>query len=185
MKARNVFKQFTAAGLIFAAAMLSACASNTASSNGNSNATAAAGNSAPSGAGETKARETSPVTVTIDDLFAETGASSASSVMEKYMGRKMTVTGGVLYEIESDSSKVGKGQNPDFGTESSSPQYFVTCKGKPPAYSPEMADDVARWRQSGQAQPFTVTGDFKEAGSYNNKHWVILSPCSMVKADRR
>jgi hypothetical protein len=168
---------------MFAVAMLSACGSNTASNGGSSNSTVAAGNTAPAGATENKNKDTSPVTITIDDLFTETGASPASTVMEKYMGRKMTVTGGVLYEIESDSSKVGKGQNPDFDTESSSPQYFVTCKGKPPYYTPESADNVAKWRKSGQAQPFTVTGNFKEAGSYSNKHWVILDQCSMVKAN--
>lgn len=181
MKAGRMFDYFALAGLIFAASILSACGSKDMSNSNSSNSTVTTGSNANAGAVEAKNRDRSPVTSTISDIFAETGSSPTGSVMEKYMDREMTLTGGVLYEISSDSAKVGKGQNTDFSPQSSSPQYFVTCKGKVAVYSPEIAEDVAKYRDQGQAQPFTVKGNFKEAGSYNNKHWVILEPCALIK----
>jgi hypothetical protein len=181
MKAGRVSKQFAIAGLICAVSILSACGSGNSSNSNSSNSTVTAGRNANADAVETRPKDTSPVTITISDLFTEANSTSASSMMQTYSDRQMTVTGGVLYELNSDSAKVGNGQNPDFAVESSSPQYFVTCKGTVPDYTADIAESVDKWRKAGQAKIFTVKGVFKEYGSYNNKHWVILDQCAVVK----
>jgi len=190
MKAEKVFNYLAMAGLIFAVSILSACGSGDSSNSNSSNSTlTASSNSTPgatetknAGASEPKNKDMSPVTVKVSDLFAEAKTSSASSMREGYLDRQMTVTGGVLYELNSDSLKVGDGQNPDFGPQSSSPQYFVTCRGNVPDYTPDIADSVASWRKAGKAKIFTVKGVFKEYGSYNNKNWIILDQCALIKS---
>jgi hypothetical protein len=182
MKAGGVFKQFAVAGLICAISILSACGSGNSSNSNSSDSTGTASSNANAGAVETKNKDTSPVTIKISDLFKEAESTSAGSMMQAYSNRQMTVTGGVLYELNSDNAKVGNGQNPDFGVESSAPQYFVTCKGTVPDYTPDIAESVDKWRKAGQAKIFTVKGVFKEYGSYNNKNWVILDQCAVVKS---
>lgn len=180
-KAGRGFNYFAVAGLLFAVSMLSACSSGDVSNSNSSNSTVTASRNANAGASETKNKDTSPVTITISDLFAEAKTTSASSMMQTYSGRQMTVTGGVLYEFKVDMLMVGNGQNPDFGTESSAPQYYVTCKGSSSGYSADVEDRVASQLKAGKAEAATVKGVFKEYGSYNNKHWVILDQCAVVK----
>ncbi|HUQ31539.1 MAG TPA: hypothetical protein VM095_05430 [Pyrinomonadaceae bacterium] len=182
MKAGRVFKHFAVAGLIFAASILSACGSGNSSNGNSSNSTVTAGSNANAGAVETGNKDTSPVTIKISDLFAEAKSTSVSSMMQKYSGRPMTVNEGVLYEFNVDNVKVGDGQNPLFGKESTEPQYFVTCKGTFTDDDPNAADRVELRRMQGKAPATTVKGIFKEYGNYNNKNWVILDQCTMTKS---
>ena len=181
MKEEKVFIYFAAAGLIFAGSILSACNSGKLSNTNSSNSIVSGTTNANAGAVETKNTDTSPVTIDIANLFAESDAGSAASMSQKYGGRQMTVTGGVLYEFKVDMLKVGKGQNPEFGVNGTTPQYFVTCKGN---FTNDSGRDETRTvvnLKLGKAEAATVKGIFKEAGSYNNKHWVILDECAKVK----
>jgi hypothetical protein len=94
----------------------------------------------------------------------------------------MTVTEGVLYEFNVDGVKVGNGQNPRFGKETTEPQYFVTCSGTFSDDDPNAADRVELRRMQGKAPVTTVKGIFKEYGKYNNKNWVILDQCAITKS---
>lgn len=188
-KAGRVFNYFALAGLICTISILSACGSGDASNGNSSNSTVSAGNNANAGvvetknagANETKNKDTSPVTIKISDLFADARSTSVSSMMQTYSGRQMTVTEGVLYEFNVDNVKVGDGQNPRFGKETTEPQYFVTCSGTFSDDDPNAALRIEVRRMQGKAQVATVKGTFKEYGSYNNKHWVILDQCALVK----
>ena len=183
MKIERIYQYFVAVGLICAVSLLSACGSNEVSNGDNSNSTITASSNVNPGAGETKNnKDTSPVTIKVSDLFKEANATSVSSMMEKYSGRQMTVTEGVLYEFNVDGVKVGDGQNPRFGKESTEPQYFVTCSGTFSDDDPNAALRVEVRRMQGKAPVTTVKGTFKEYGKYNNKNWVILDQCTMNKS---
>lgn len=181
-QAGRVFNYFAVAGLACAISILSACSSGDVSNGNSSNSTVNAGSNANIGAVETKNKDTSPVTIKISDLFAEAKSTSVSSMMQKYLGRQMTVNEGVLYEFNVDNVKVGNGQNPLFGKESTEPQYFVTCKGTFNDDDPNAALRVETRRMQGKAPVTTVKGIFKEYGNYNNKNWVILDQCTMTKS---
>jgi hypothetical protein len=188
IKAGGMFN-FAAAGLILAASISSGCSSGNASNGNSSNSTVTGSSSANAaaveaknaGASETKNKDASPVTIKISDLFAEAKSTSVSSMMQTYSGRQMTVTEGVLYEFNVDNVKVGDGQNPLFGKETTEPQYFVTCSGTFSDDDPNAALRIEVRRMQGKAQVATVKGIFKEYGKYNNKNWVILDQCAMVK----
>lgn len=182
MKARSFFNYVALAGLILAVSILSACSSGDVANSNSSNSTVTASSNANAGAVETKTKDTSPLMIKISDLFAEAQSTSVSSMMQTYSGRQMTVTEGVLYEFNVDNVKVGDGQNPRFGKETTEPQYFVTCSGTFTEDDPNAALRIEVRRMQGKAQVATVKGIFKEYGSYNNKHWVILDQCTMVKS---
>ncbi|MDT4953715.1 MAG: hypothetical protein QOJ02_1853 [Acidobacteriota bacterium] len=182
MKAGRLFNYFAVTGLICAVSILSACGSGNSSNSNSSNSTVTASSNANAGAVETKTKDTSPVTIKVSDLFAEARSTSVSSMMQTYTGRQMTVTEGVLYEFNVDNVKVGDGQNPRFGKETTEPQYFVTCSGTFTDDDPNAALRIEVRRMQGKAQAATVKGIFKEYGTYNNKHWVILDQCAMVKS---
>jgi hypothetical protein len=182
MKAGGVFKQFAVAGLICAVSILSACGSGNSSNSNSSNSNVTAGGNANAGAVETKNKDTSPVTIKISDLFKEAESTSVSSMLQTYSGRQMTVTDGVLYEFNVDNVKVGDGQNPLFGKETTEPQYFVTCSGTFSDDDPNAALRVEVRRMQSKAPVTTVKGIFKEYGKYNNKNWVILDQCTMTKS---
>ncbi len=181
-KAERFFNNFVAAGLVFAVSILMACGIGKQFNSNGSNSTAAGSNNANAASVETKNTDTSPVTITISDLFTESDAGTANSMRQKYSGRPMTVSGGVLYEFQADKLTVGKGQNPEFGLSETTPQYFVTCKG---TFTNDSGRDETRTvinLKLGKAEALTVKGVFKEAGSYNNKRWVILDECAKVKS---
>ncbi len=170
------------AGIVGGLIFISACGVGNVSSNKNSNSPAANASGSNTAAVETKNTDTSPVTIGIVDLFTESEAGTASSMRQKYADRQMTVMGGVLYEFEVNKLTVGKGQNPYFGMESGQAEYFVTCKG---TFSNDSGRDGTKtviYLKLGKAPPINVKGIFKEASSFNNKHWVILDQCSKVGA---
>jgi len=132
-------------------------------------------------AAETKNMDTSPVTISISDLFKESKAGTTVTMGEKYRNRHMTVTGGVLYEFKADNVKVGNGQNPTFGKNSKAQEYFVGCIGKFNNKQLEIESTLTDVnREAGKAEPVTVEGLFAQSASVANKHWVILDDCSMV-----
>jgi hypothetical protein len=182
MKAEKVFNYFSVAGLVLAVSLLSACGSGNMANGNSSNSTVTASGNADAGAAETRNKDTSPVTIKISDLFAEAESTSVSSMMQKYSGRQMTVTEGVLYEFNVDGVKVGNGQNSRFGKETTEPQYFVTCSGTFSDDDPNAALRIEVRRMQGKAQVALVKGSFKEYGKYNNKNWIILDQCAMVKS---
>ncbi len=182
MKAIRIFNYFTTVGVICAVTILSSCGSGNSSNGNSSNSTVTASSNANAGAVETKSKDTSPVTIKVSDLFAEAESTSVSSMMQTYSGRQMTVTEGVLYEFNVDGVKVGNGQNPRFGKETTEPQYFVTCSGTFSDDDPNAALRIEVRRMQGKAEVATVKGIFKEYGKYNNKNWVILDQCAMTKS---
>ncbi|MEO6390624.1 MAG: hypothetical protein ABIP75_02160 [Pyrinomonadaceae bacterium] len=165
--------------LIILITLGAACKFGGSSNSNNSNNSSNSNNNNNSGSSSPKTADTSPVNITIKELFLDTATHSISENREKYQKRSITVTDGVLYEMKADFAKVGVGQNPDFGPQSSAPQYFVTCIGAPAGYSAEAADRVEAQRLAGSAPTATVTGTFKEADSYGSKHWVLLDQCTM------
>lgn len=176
------FRYFTAIGLIFAVSVFSACGSRSLSNGNSSSSTVNTSRNVNAEAVETKNTDMSPITMDIANLFAESDAGSASTMRQKYGDRQMTVTGGVLYEFKVDMLRVGKGQNPEFGVNGTTPQYFVTCKG---TFNNDSGREETRTvinLKLGKAEPINVKGLFKEASSYNNKHWVILDECARVKS---
>ena len=170
------------AGIVSGLIFMSACGAGNVSTTKNSNSPAANASGANTAVAETKNTDTSPITIGIVDLFTESDAGTASSMRQKYAGRQMTVTGGVLYEFKVDMLRVGKGQNPDFGTQSSAPEYFVSCGGTFDDNGGREGLKAVLNLKSGKATAITVKGIFKEASSYSNKHWVILEQCSKVGA---
>lgn len=148
---RNILKYFTGASLLLTVLLISSCgsgsgASNTVSSNKNAS-NAATNNSNAANKTETvekETRNTSPVTIPMEDLFPEIMAydSEVDRLEKEYLKRELTVADAFLSdikysEITVDDSRTSNGNyiwcRGDFSdlTESSSKVKQLSDQGKP------------------------------------------------------